>query len=216
MQKIPAVVAMQFQILDTASNRFSKIFYMLLAGGTAIDEAVADARREIYKTAEDQDCLDWAAPILYISLSNVFSFKTDQQERLPQQKRLEEEKRERERFEEEKKRFEEEKRERERFEEEKKRFEEEKRERERLEEEKKRLEEEKRERERLEQKRREQSEEPRITPNNAVAWYNKGNDLLKHERYQEALEAYEQAVRLDPNYVAAYKQVVRLSIRRTR
>ncbi len=84
-QKIPAVVAMQFQILDAASNRFSKIFYMLLARGTAVDEAVAEARREIYKTAEDQDRLDWAAPILYISSSNIISFKADQK---PERKRI--------------------------------------------------------------------------------------------------------------------------------
>ena len=64
-QKIPAVVAMQFPMLETASNRFSKIFYTLLAKGTAVDEAVAEARREIYKTAEDQDCLDWAANPVY-------------------------------------------------------------------------------------------------------------------------------------------------------
>ncbi len=76
-QKIPAVVATQFHIPDTASNRFSKIFYMLLAKGIPVDEAVAEARREIHKTAEDQDRLDWAAPILYISSPNIVSFKAD-------------------------------------------------------------------------------------------------------------------------------------------
>jgi hypothetical protein len=47
-------------------------------------------------------------------------------------------------------------------------------------------------------------EEPPVTSNNAVDCYNKGNALFARARYQEALEAYEQTLHLDPNYVIAY------------
>jgi tetratricopeptide (TPR) repeat protein len=42
------------------------------------------------------------------------------------------------------------------------------------------------------------------TPNNAVDYYNQGMALFAGGCYQEALEAYEQTIRLDPNYVDAY------------
>jgi tetratricopeptide (TPR) repeat protein len=35
-------------------------------------------------------------------------------------------------------------------------------------------------------------------------WYNKGNALYELGKYDEAIEAYEQAIRLDPNYAAAW------------
>ena len=43
-----------------------------------------------------------------------------------------------------------------------------------------------------------------LASNNAVDSYSQGNDLFAHKHYQEALEAYEQTIRLDPNFVAAY------------
>jgi osmoprotectant transport system substrate-binding protein len=73
--EIPAVVAMQFKILDTASNWFSKTLYTLLARGIPIDEAVAEARWAIRKVADEKDRLDWAAPLLYMSSPNVLLFQ---------------------------------------------------------------------------------------------------------------------------------------------
>ena len=35
-------------------------------------------------------------------------------------------------------------------------------------------------------------------------WFNEGNTLENLKRYDEALAAYEQAIRLDPNYASAY------------
>lgn len=145
--RIPAVVAMQFKILDSAASWFSKTLYTLLARGTPIDEAVADARWAISKVADEVDRLDWAAPVLYMSSLNVFLFEIrPEREELEKERiereRLEREQRERERQEQEE-RLEQERREREQREQE--RFEQERREREQRE-----------QKEQLEQKRREQ------------------------------------------------------------
>jgi tetratricopeptide (TPR) repeat protein len=43
-----------------------------------------------------------------------------------------------------------------------------------------------------------------VASNNAVDCYNTGNVLFARHCYQDALAAYEQTIRLDPNYVAAY------------
>ena len=93
---IPAVVAMQFKILDSASNQFSKTFYQLLAKGITIDEAVAEARYDIRNAANDPNRFDWAAPILYVGSSNIIAFRIDQKREAA---KLEEERLERERLE---------------------------------------------------------------------------------------------------------------------
>lgn len=38
----------------------------------------------------------------------------------------------------------------------------------------------------------------------AVEWYNKGNNLLRVGRYQEAIDRYDRALELDPKYVNAW------------
>jgi tetratricopeptide (TPR) repeat protein len=47
---------------------------------------------------------------------------------------------------------------------------------------------------------------PSVTSNNAVDCYNKGNALFARASYQEALEAYEQTISLDADYVDAYNR----------
>lgn len=62
---IPAVVGMQFKILDTNAIAFSSILYDSLAAGLTIDEAVAKGRLAIY-TLGDSDERDWGVPVLYL------------------------------------------------------------------------------------------------------------------------------------------------------
>ncbi|MFG1680780.1 CHAT domain-containing protein [Nonomuraea sp. NPDC049269] len=62
-QRIPAVVAMQFEISDRAAIAFSKVFYEMLAVGDPIDTCIAHARRAIYAIPNP---VEWATPVLYL------------------------------------------------------------------------------------------------------------------------------------------------------
>jgi uncharacterized membrane protein HdeD (DUF308 family) len=59
---VPAVVAMQYEITDTAAIEFSRDFYDALADGLPVDAAVTEAR-----TAVSMDSiLEWGTPVLYM------------------------------------------------------------------------------------------------------------------------------------------------------
>lgn len=59
---IPAVLAMQYPISDTAAIKFATLFYKRLATGVPVDDAVADARRMLY----DGATTEWATPVLFL------------------------------------------------------------------------------------------------------------------------------------------------------
>lgn len=62
---VPAVVAMQFDISDTAAVTFARDFYRSLAYGDPVDTAVTQARQAIYARNE----LEWGTPVLYMRAS---------------------------------------------------------------------------------------------------------------------------------------------------
>ncbi len=62
---IPAVIAMQFPIADTAAKIFAREFYTSLAGGQPIDAAVARSRLAL-KQDSQQDARAWATPVLFM------------------------------------------------------------------------------------------------------------------------------------------------------
>lgn len=61
-QGIPAVIAMQFEITDSASLVFAQEFYTALADGYPVDAALGEARGAIFAQPND---LEWATPVLY-------------------------------------------------------------------------------------------------------------------------------------------------------
>jgi hypothetical protein len=64
-EKIPAVIANQFKILDkNAIWLTAKVYHRVLAGYT-IDEALSEARRAIYQQS-DLENRDWGVPVLYL------------------------------------------------------------------------------------------------------------------------------------------------------
>ncbi len=60
---LPAVVAMQFEITDTAAIDFGRGFYGALANGRTVDAAVSQGRQAIF--ARDND-VEWGTPVLYL------------------------------------------------------------------------------------------------------------------------------------------------------
>ena len=61
---IPAVVAMQFSIYDDLARRFAQAFYQNIVAGRTVDEAVAQARHEMWRYGETDR--DWGTPVLYM------------------------------------------------------------------------------------------------------------------------------------------------------
>ncbi|GAB4555656.1 MAG: hypothetical protein OHK0023_27130 [Anaerolineae bacterium] len=68
---IPCVVAMQFAITDDASRIFSSEFYRTLSEGYPIEGAIAEARRAIASTLNNQE---WATPVLVLRAANGILF----------------------------------------------------------------------------------------------------------------------------------------------
>jgi hypothetical protein len=58
---LPAAIAMQFSITDTAAVRFAEDFYRALADDGCIDTAVGDARRGIFFMPNESE---WATPVV--------------------------------------------------------------------------------------------------------------------------------------------------------
>lgn len=62
---IPAVVGMQFTVHDDNAIAFSKSFYLALAAGQTIDEAVTEGRMAVFARSDNDD-RDWGVPVLYL------------------------------------------------------------------------------------------------------------------------------------------------------
>ena len=66
-QRIPAVIAMQFEIPDEAAIALASEFYAALADGYPVDAALAEARRALYARGGD---VEWGTPVLYLHASD--------------------------------------------------------------------------------------------------------------------------------------------------
>jgi hypothetical protein len=72
---VPAVIAMQFEVSDTAAITFASEFYAGIAVGDPIDACVASARRAIYLNMND---IEWATPVLYLRSTDSQVFLVEQ------------------------------------------------------------------------------------------------------------------------------------------
>ncbi|MBI4671260.1 MAG: SUMF1/EgtB/PvdO family nonheme iron enzyme [Chloroflexi bacterium] len=82
---IPAVVAMQFEITDTAAIDFAQGFYSAISAGRPVDAAVGHGRQAIF--ARDND-VEWGTPVLYLRAADGYIFRFDME---LQRKRAEQE-----------------------------------------------------------------------------------------------------------------------------
>lgn len=74
---IPAVIAMQFEITDTAASAFTDEFYSALVDKVPVDAAVSEARKAIYALPNE---IEWVSPVLYMRAPDGVLF-TDRPER---------------------------------------------------------------------------------------------------------------------------------------
>jgi hypothetical protein len=61
---IPAVLAMQFEISDSAAVEFTRSFYEAVAAGQPVDTAVRDARLSVCLSRPNS--LEWGTPVLFL------------------------------------------------------------------------------------------------------------------------------------------------------
>ncbi len=73
-REIPAIVAMQYEVIDVSAKAFSRAFYSALAIGLSLDEAMSAARRAMLReTSTNPDLehnvdVEWGVPVLYSRL----------------------------------------------------------------------------------------------------------------------------------------------------
>ena len=63
--KIPAVLAMQYSVLDESAIKFAKTFYTALGRGECPEAALCEARRDL-SFARGDERADWGLPALYL------------------------------------------------------------------------------------------------------------------------------------------------------
>jgi len=63
--KIPAVLAMQYPVLDDSATKFAKTFYTALGRGECPETALYEARRDL-SFARGDERADWGLPALYL------------------------------------------------------------------------------------------------------------------------------------------------------
>ena len=71
---IPAIIAMQYKISDTAAIKFSKIFYDALVDNYSVDSAITEARVSLCNLSKDSE---WGTPTLYMGVQNSVLFEVE-------------------------------------------------------------------------------------------------------------------------------------------
>jgi hypothetical protein len=85
-QGVPAVIAMQFEIIDQAAITFASEFYSAIADGYPVDAALSEARLGIH--SDDND-IEWGTPVLYLRAPDgrLFSVNRDAPRQAEEEKR---------------------------------------------------------------------------------------------------------------------------------
>lgn len=65
---VSAVIAMQFEVSDTAAQTIASTFYQSLALNFPVDAALTEARRQI--ALLNRDSLEWATPVLFMQVAD--------------------------------------------------------------------------------------------------------------------------------------------------
>jgi hypothetical protein len=74
---VPAVVAMQYEVVDHHAAAFSRMFYAALAAGLSVDEAVAAGRLAMVGESNEEE-VEWGVPVLYMRAGDGRLFRRAQ------------------------------------------------------------------------------------------------------------------------------------------
>jgi len=74
---IPAIVAMQFPISDSAAIKFCVRFYSNIATGIPVDQAMGEARKEIFFAVDTRP--EWGTPVLFMNSPNGTLFDIEEE-----------------------------------------------------------------------------------------------------------------------------------------
>ena len=80
-QKIPVVVAMQYEVSNSIASRFARLFYEKLGEGEPVDIAVQQGRKEIDYSLKERKH-EFATPVLFMRVPNGHLFNWEQEQRL--------------------------------------------------------------------------------------------------------------------------------------
>lgn len=75
---IPAVVAMQYEVIDRHAAVFSRMFYAALAAGLSVDEAVAAGRLAMLGESNERE-FEWGVPVLYMRAGDGRLFRRERE-----------------------------------------------------------------------------------------------------------------------------------------
>jgi hypothetical protein len=80
--RLPAVVAMQYEIPDLSAIAFTREFYKALADDYPIDAAVVEGRKAILETLGDDPFAqpDWATPVLFMRVQDGDIFQQQEEQ----------------------------------------------------------------------------------------------------------------------------------------
>jgi hypothetical protein len=70
---VPAVIAMQSEVLDETAANFTETFYRALAAGLPVDACIGEVRKEL--AAENNP--EWGTPVLYMRATDGRLFNLD-------------------------------------------------------------------------------------------------------------------------------------------
>ena len=79
----PAVVAMQFSVLDSSAMQFGSVLYREIARGKSLDIALTEGRKELQKRGPNS--VDFATPTLYLTDPNCLKADSSKSPKLEEQ-----------------------------------------------------------------------------------------------------------------------------------
>lgn len=93
-RNIPAIIGMQYKVLDAYAITFARAFYAALAAGLSLDEACTAGRLAMYgemgEKPDQEELLEWGVPVLYSRLPDgvILPERMDQAGEVANQKRM--------------------------------------------------------------------------------------------------------------------------------